>query len=379
MRLAAFIRENTKPIIGEWENFARTLRSTGSDRGSLALRDHIEGILSFIANDIESAQTGQEQFEKSLGEKASASVCSAAETHAALRLAGGFDLNQMVSEYRALRASVIKLWGAKTTGHSPQDMLDLIRFNESIDQELVESISHYEKKVNHSKNLFLGILSHDLRTPISAALMSAKLMPKIGKLNERQAMLSSQIVDCMSRASDLITNLFDLARARFGSGLLVARDSMDMGFVGRQLAAEMRTVFPDSVVNLEVSGETRGQWDKARIGQVFSNLIGNAIHYGFKGVPVDVIVAGSPEEVMVLVHNMGTPIPPSKIGEIFNPLSRAHEGDDNGQAQPIHLGLGLYITREIVNAHGGTIQVTSSEKDGTTFTACFPRAENSST
>lgn len=375
MRLSEFIRQNTKNIIGEWEDFAQTLKPAAADMSSFALRDHVQEILTFIADDIESAQSGDEQIEKSKGEKLKSPTYTAAETHAALRLAGGFDLDQMVSEYRALRASVVKLWSAATATPTRTDILDLTRFNEAIDQELTESISHYTKKVSHSKDLFLGILSHDLRTPLSAALMSAELMPKIGSLNDRQTMLSLQIVDCMARASALVTNLFDLTRARFGSGLPVVRAPMDMGFVSRQLVAEMRAVFPDDVINLEVSGETEGNWDKARIGQVFSNLIGNAVHYGFKDLPVDVKVQGSENEVLLSVHNKGVPIPTATLSTIFDPLSRGIDENNLEYTAPIHLGLGLYITKEIVTAHGGVIGVISSEKNGTTFTVRLPRAE----
>jgi signal transduction histidine kinase len=373
MRLGKFIRDNNADIVDEWEDFARTLISPSPDTNSMSLRDHIQGILLFIADDVDSPQTAPEQVRKSRGEKIRSCESTAAETHAAIRLAGGFNLDQMVSEYRALRASVLKLWRIKTTKLTEEEIQDLTRFNESIDQELTESISHYTKKVSHSKNLFLGILSHDLRTPISAASMSAQLLPKIGKLNSRQTMLCFQIVDCTSRANEIVTGLFDLTRARFGSGLPVVREHMDMGFLSRQLADEMRVAYPDRPILLEVSGDLEGQWDKVRIGQVFSNLIGNAAQYGFKGLPISINVMGTKAEVTISIHNDGIPIPAGTIGNIFDSMTRGTE-DGDGQEGAAHLGLGLYITKEVVASHGGTISVTSSEKGGTLFTAHFPRA-----
>jgi signal transduction histidine kinase len=374
MRLASFIRENTEHIVSDWENFAQTLIPAAADMSPLALRNHIEQILAFVIDDIESAQTGPEQIKKSQGGKIRAAAHTAAETHAALRLAGGFNIDQMVSEYRALRASVIKLWCAKEREISHQDILDLIRFNESIDQELTESISHYTKKFNHSKELFLGILSHDLRTPLSAALMSAELIFKIGPLNERQTMLNLQVVDSITRASEIITNLFDLTRARFGSGLPVTRQRMNMGFVSRQVVDEMRAIYPGRTINLDISGELDGEWDKARIGQVFSNLIGNAAQHGFKDLPIDVTIKGTDAEVILRVHNEGPPIPSTIIGKIFDSLTSGEEKDRPEKTGETHLGLGLYITKEIVISHGGEINVQSSEKNGTTFTARFPRS-----
>ena len=147
---------------------------------------------------------------------------------------------------------------------------------------------------------------------------------------------------------------------------------MDMGLVGRQLVDEMRAVNPTRTILLDVSGDLEGKWDKARIGQVFSNLIGNAVQYSFKDSSISVTVKGGLEEVLLSVHNFGTPIPPEKFASLFASLTRAVT-DEGDHAMEVNLGLGLFITEEIVVSHGGTIDVTSSEENGTTFTARFPR------
>jgi K+-sensing histidine kinase KdpD len=273
IRLADFIHDNTKSIVGEWEIFARTLTPAANTMTSLALRDHIQEILAFIVSDIKSSQTSAEQIEKSHGEKEKNTTVTAAETHAALRLISGFDIDQMVSEYRALRASVIKLWGKANSHINNVDLIDLTRFNESIDQVLAESVSHYTKKVNHSKDLFIGILSHDLRNPLSAISGSAHLMLNIGDLNPRSTMLANQISESTERITEIVNDLLDVTRARFGSGLPIIRAPMDMDFVSKQLIDEMRIAFPKRTIKLDVTGELKGEWDRARIGQVFSNLI----------------------------------------------------------------------------------------------------------
>jgi len=373
IRLADFIHKNIQPIVSEWETFARTLTPAANDMTPLALRDHIQEILAFIVGDIESSQTKVEQIQKSRGEKEKSIAPTAAETHAALRLAGGFDIDQMVSEYRALRASVIKLWSAANTQMNSVDILDLTRFNESIDQELAESVSHYTQKVSYSKDLFIGILSHDLRSPLGAISMSAQLLLNIGALNARETMLASQIFESTTRVTKIVDDLLDVTHARFGSGLPVLRAPMDFGFVSRQLVGEMRAANPSRAIMLELSGDVKGEWDKARIGQVFSNLIGNAIQYSFEGSPIGVTVKGTLKEVLLSVHNEGVPIPPENIGTIFDSLTRAVTDEEDHPAR-VNLGLGLYITKDIVISHGGVINVTSSEEGGTTFTARFPRS-----
>jgi signal transduction histidine kinase len=371
-RLADFVHENTEQIVKEWEAFARTLIPASTNMTPLALRDHIYEILIFIVKDIRSAQTPLEQIKKSRGENKKNQSATAAETHAALRLAGGFDIDQMVSEYRALRASVVKLWSATHTHMSPTDVIDLTRFNEAIDQELAESVSHYTHKVGYSKDLFMGILSHDLRNPLGAISMAAHLMLNLGELNERQTMLATQITESTDRTFTIVNDLLDVTRARFGAGLPVIRVPMDMGFLSHQIVEEMRIIHPSRVIVLGVSGDVKGEWGKARIGQVFSNLISNALQYSFKDSPVSVSVKGMDEEVVVSVHNYGTPIRPEKIGTIFNALTRV-SGDKKNNSEIVNLGLGLYITHDIVVSHGGTIDVLSSEEKGTTFTARFPR------
>lgn len=206
--------------------------------------------------------------------------------------------------------------------------------------------------------------------------MSAELTLRIGgnNLSDRQTMLVSQIIESADRATEIVEHLLDLTRARLGSGLPVIKEYMDMEFVSKQIVDETRAMHPNRKITLETSGDLKGNWDKPRIGQVFSNLLGNAVQYGFTDSSISVKVEGKTEEVILSVHNEGVPIHPDKIGRIFDSLTRGEDnGDDEDKPWSMNLGLGLYITKEIVTAHGGTVRVTSTEKEGTIFTARFPR------
>ena len=278
----------------------------------------------------------------------------------------------MVSEYRALRASIIKLWSRTLPIMDADDIIDLIRFNESIDQELTESVSFYMQSTLQSKDLFVGILTHDLRSPVQAIMLSAELLPKFGAISDKQAMLTKGVSESAKRINSLIDNLVDVTRARLGTGLPVKRSKMNIGFVGNLVIDELRVVHPDRKIIANISGDLKGSWDKARIGQIFSNLLGNAIQYSFKDTPIIVTITSAADTVMISFYNDGKPIPPDKIKTIFNPLSRG--SDRENQFILPNLGLGLFITDEIVVAHGGTISVTSSEQDGTTFTVKLPRS-----
>ncbi len=374
MRLAEFIRANHESIITEWIRFAKTVTPASDDMTLLALRDHSKEILTFIADDLESPQTASEQVIKSHGDgpKEGGARDSAAETHAVLRLVDGFDIEQMVSEYRALRASIIKLWGAQNETINTSDIKDLIRFNEAMDQAIAESISRYTRKIDHSRHMFLGILGHDLRNPIGAASMAAQLMVAKGTLDPKMIILAAQVIESTARASLIITDLLDLARVGFGSKLSVVKEPMDMSVVAQQLVDEMGVFNNKREIVLAHTGETQGEWDRSRIGQVFSNLIGNALQYSLKDTPISVVIKGEADEIIVSVHNEGPPIPADKVTKIFDAMTR---GTEEGEEKigSTNLGLGLYITKKIVVSHGGEIAVTSSEKGGTVFTVKFPR------
>lgn len=362
--------------MNEWTEFART-RTPASDKMSkLALEDHVLDILQFVADDLDSAQTSRERFDKSRGDgpQSGPLVDSAAEIHAALRLADGFDIDQMVSEYRALRASVVKQWVAQHHTLASTDIEDLTRFNEAIDQAMTESVAHYTKTINNSRNLFLGVLGHDLRNPIGAASMAAHHMVRSGTTDPKQAKVMSELVKSTDRATRILNDLLDLTRTSFGTDIPVAKSKTDMAVVCQEIADELRAINADRRIEVSHAGDAVGSWDPARMGQVLSNLLGNALQYSQAPSPVTVRVDGTDSNtVTVSVHNLGTAIPPAKQKLIFQSWMRGQDAKEPPE-HGTHLGLGLYIARLVVEAHGGEIAVSSNEEEGTTFSLQLPRA-----
>ncbi|MDA9479661.1 hypothetical protein XI03_35235 [Bradyrhizobium sp. CCBAU 65884] len=374
MRLADFIRQNEAALVREWTEFARTRSPASDGMSKLALQDHIVDILKFISADLESAQTSAEQFDKSrgLGDETGPLRQSAAEIHAALRLADGFDIDQMVSEYRALRASVVKQWTARAP-LVEADVVDLTRFNEAIDQAVAESVAHYTATINNSRNLFLGVLGHDLRNPLSAASMGARWMERSGGTDPvKQAKVVSELIRSTDRATRILDDLLDLTRSSFGTEIPVSKSQTDLAALSETIADELRRVHHDRTIDVMIEGDPNGLWDAGRLGQALSNLMANAIQYGDASKPVTASIAGhDPAFVEVSVHNSGSPIPPDVQKTIFESWTR---GQVEGPGGHPHLGLGLYISRLIADAHGGTIAVASTEVAGTTFTFRLPRA-----
>lgn len=375
-RLADFIRSYTEQILLEWESFARAMPIAAS-MDLAALRDHAKAMLVVIAADLETPQTPGEEAAKAKGhsDAGSAGATTAAQEHGAGRADRGFSVEQMVAEFRALRASVIRLWMEKADRVSATDLRDLTRFNEAIDQAVAESILQYTSDVDESKERFLAILGHDLKNPIGSIMGAAQFMVENAQekrdLPEPYLTLVTRAEITARRMNKLVDDLLDFARTSFGDAIPIARAAADAGTILREVEAEVKAVHPARNITVDTDGDLRGNWDHARLTQALTNLVSNAIQHGASDGTVRIVARGHPAEVVISVANQGTPIPPEHIGQLFHPMKksgRLRRVDDQ------HLGLGLYIVDKIVEAHGGSITVESNESTGTVFTIRLNRA-----
>jgi signal transduction histidine kinase len=363
MKLSKFIQGNHKTIVDEWETFARSLVPAAGGMSKTGLRDHAEQILDAIVVDLDTPQALSEQSEKSKGRGEEHMMEAVGLTHAALRIDDGFTLKQLVAEYRALRASILRLF-AKAGG---VDMLQVTRFNESIDEALVEATDRYMIMMNRTRDQFIAVLGHDLRSPLSAIFMSAGLLVRGGDGSRAAA----QILRSGERMSRMVDDLLDLTRTRMGSGIPITPLEMDLDALCQGLLSEFQAIHPDRVLEFHSDGDLRGKWDAGRVGQVVSNLMGNALQHGDRDKPIRVTARADAQGVVIEVQNEGVPIPPALLANIFEPMvSHARQGEE---MRTTSLGLGLYIAREVVLAHGGTLAVTS-DHGGTTFTVRLPRS-----
>ena len=369
MTLAKFVQENMDAILAEWESFALTLQPAAETMTALALRNHAREILLAMARDLEAAQTDAQQTDKSKGW---APVLdgkeTAAATHGALRHLVGFDLRQLAAEYRALRASVLKLWREHHSLREDPLLTEITRFNEAVDQALAESIASYSVEVASSRDTFLAILGHDLRSPLSAVSMSAQYLSASGRVVGEGIPALVRIKQSALTMSLMIKDLLEYTRTRLGKRIPVTPLTYDVGQVCEAAHDEVQAAHPDRVFDLEMDGDLRAEVDPARLGQVLSNLLNNAIQYGAPGSPITLSARGERDMVVIEVKNQGPAIPEDALQVIFNPLVQLRT-EHGGSPDPLStsLGLGLFIAREIVMAHGGTLKVESSSPEGTVF------------
>ncbi|HEX7909165.1 MAG TPA: HAMP domain-containing sensor histidine kinase [Paraburkholderia sp.] len=371
MRLSDFILRNMEHILVEWEAFAATLLPTARNMDSLALRDHAQQILQAVAKDLSTPQTRDAQHEKSMGRSPTLVDApeTAAQTHALLRARGGFNVNQMVAEYRALRASVLRLW---IDEGQPliTDLDDTIRFNEAIDQAVAESVRFFDRQVEQARNLLLGMLGHDMRSPLQTIQMTATYLAALNA-GEQVSEAAGRLIRSGTRMNGLLDDLCDFNRTKLGLGINIAPGDVDLVDLFGDAVDQLRAAHPDHRIDLELAGNTRGIWDGLRLQQLLSNLVLNAIRYGAPEKPIRVVVTGRDADVCFEVRNSGPAIDQQTLESIFDPLSR---GPDQEKKNAGGLGLGLYIASEIAKAHHGVIEGRSDQTE-TTFSVRLPRRE----
>jgi signal transduction histidine kinase len=237
-------------------------------------------------------------------------------------------------------------------------------------QELSALTRELEETLRFNET-FVAVVGHDLRNPLNVVTMGAESLlraltdPALRKTAERVRSNGRRMVK-------LLDDLSDLARARLGGGIVISREPANLLAVVQKVVAEQRTTHPERRIELEFVGSFDGEWDVQRIEQILGNLLTNAIRHGLAGGSIDVALDGSnPEWVRVSVSNRGH-IPPELMPQIFQPFrsgQRARHGSDG-------LGLGLYIVAKLVDAHGGSIDVSSDAESGTRFSLSLPRSGN---
>ncbi|MFP2928936.1 ATP-binding protein [Pyxidicoccus sp. 3LG] len=215
----------------------------------------------------------------------------------------------------------------------------------------------------------MGIVSHDIRSPLGAIMNWSRVLSE-GGTPEEAKQTAKRIATAAVRIERLTRLLLDFTRTRLVGGVAIEPRPMDLKDLSAKVAHEFRVAFPQRVVEVEHKGNTAGHWDPDRLAQVTSNLVENALKYSPPDSPVRLVAKGVRNKVVLEVINAGRPIPDNLLPHLFEPF---RQGPQTTRTLKMSYGLGLYIVREIVQAHGGTIEVSTGEQEGTTFTVTLPR------
>lgn len=372
MRFSVFIEENLDAIVAEWEAFARTLLPAAKTLSGLALRDHCREILLAIVRDMETSQTEYERAAKSkqvaLAPAASATIAAA---HGAMRHLAGFDLAQVVSEFRAMRASVLSLWRRSAESSTTALAIEEIaRFNEAIDQALEESVNRYSDDVT----TFLSVIGHDLQGSLLAIEGSSEMLAESEVEEETRQEFLRRIGRSSRLMGHLIADLLEYARTRLTRGIAIERSPCDLRVACEEAVDMMRGIYPQQKFAQELSGDLRINADPPRIQQMLLNMLSNAVLHSDRNSTVSLNARDEADAVVLTVGGIGRPIPADVLQVLFEPLVRVPQAMPEPHMQPYtSLGLGLFIVRKVVIAHHGKITVESSPTTGTVFAIRLPR------
>jgi signal transduction histidine kinase len=373
MNLSKFITDNMEQILIEWEAFATTFGAVADKMSSQELRDHAKQILQFVAADIQTAETTEQTQAKSRGLSAGAACDeSASSIHGRLRYASGFTLLQLIAEYRALRASVLKLWEHEHPQIPAHSARDIMRFNEAIDQSLTEAAVAYSDKVNETRDIFLAILGHDLRSPLAATSTAGTYLSRANAFGDQVQQIGVRVKRSAATMTGMVNDLLGLARTQLGDGIPIKRQECDLLEMCQWAIEDANAAHPRASFELNAIGELMGSFDKARLQQLVTNLANNAAQYGTPGKPIIIDIVGEKERVLLKVSNQGAAIPKEALPRLFSSLVQLPEQDDHMRPRS-SLGLGLFIAKQIAVAHGGDIDVCSDAATGTIFTVDVPR------
>jgi signal transduction histidine kinase len=222
------------------------------------------------------------------------------------------------------------------------------------------------------RDRFMGILGHDLRNPLASITFGAAALLKRVDRPPGEVKTLTRIVSSAERMEGMIHALLDLTRLHGGGGIPLEPKPIDLSAIVQQVVEELEATHTDREIRLDTRGDLAGTWDPDRLAQVVSNLLCNALDYSPPDTPVHISAEDHGADVVVRVKNLGPPIPPEILPVLFDPFRRGGSAPAGRASRG--LGLGLYITQHIVQAHGGTIEATSTAEAGTNFIVHLPRA-----
>ena len=368
MRLADFIEAHTQRILDDAVEFALTQAPSGAKLNMKRLRNDIPHILQEIVKDLRTPQSPAQQRAKSLGRApVHTGPESAASSHGRSRADDGFGVNQMIAEYRALRASVLRLWAADEALVADA-VDDMIRFNEAIDQAVAESLVEFSRTVESWRNVFLGALGHDLRGPLTAVVGTAEMLTESTK-DTPHARPAERILNGGLQLSRLVDGLLDYSKSTLGAGMTLQCAACDLSAAVAEEVDLLRSTLPDARIAFHAQGATHAHADDTRVREAVHNLVTNAAKYGEPATEIRVSLSGDGDQVRIAVSNAGAPLSADALNTLFDPLRRGSTTANKGEHSS--LGLGLFIVREIARAHGGVV-AAEVEEGRTTFVMTLP-------
>ncbi|PZS64280.1 sensor histidine kinase [Stenotrophomonas maltophilia] len=371
MRLADFIERNARDILEDAVAFAETQAPEAVEFSAKQLRNHLPQILQAVVDDLRTPQTDSQQLAKSHGlAPLKPGPESAASYHGRTRAIAGFGLNQMVAEYRALRASVLRRW-ASDQQLVTSSIDDILRFNEAIDQAVAESLAQFSAEVESWRQIFLAALGHDLRGPLAAVMFSADTLAS-GLQDPALSRQAERILNGSMRMNKLLDDLLAYSRSKLGDGMAIHPVDCDLAQSLGEEVELLRAALPHVPIKYEVEGDARGCFDASSLREAVHNLTTNAAKYGEHGTDVRISLEGLVDQIMITVSNTGAELSDEAFNVCSIPCAEArttrHKANERAWASACSWS-GKSATRTAARSmdDGGMVALHSSSRSQRTL------------
>lgn len=351
--VSALLREGKEHIAAAWETVVRReLPQLGRlDRAELF--DHLPEVLDALADWVDGDEV-----------RGSRAFSALAHGHALQRLGFGIDLDVLTLEYQHLRTTLLEAAG--DIAPTAALFADLVRLNAGLDLAIHAGLKRHSLQRDQLRERFIGILGHDLRGPLQVMQLALNALVHHEALEPALVKVAARGLKSVGRMERMIADVLDFARSHLGEGMPARPTDEDLGEICRSATEELQAAFPGREISVRCDGNLRGRWDRDRTLQAIGNLGANAVAHGADPIVLHAYEQDS-RHVVLDVSNGGAPITDAARAHLFDPFRR-------GTERSTGLGLGLYIVKQIVLAHGGLIDVLSDDT-GTTFRVTWPRSQ----
>jgi signal transduction histidine kinase len=352
--IASFLRTEQARIARLWEDEVRAELPSLRGMTRPVLLDHLHEFLDGLADWIEgNTEAAEHAFDVLVS------------GHALQRLGYGVGLETLTREYSKLRMILMRELHELSANASARE--SIVRLHEGMDRAISDAMHRYAMRREEVRERFITILGHDLRDPLATVTISSKMLAANPALEKEHRMIAARIGRACNRMQRMINDVLDFARGHLGGGIPANPSLNDMGEIVKAAADEAVGANPQRAITCDVHGDLRGAFDRDRVHQAITNLIGNAVNHTHDAIEITAFEADDGRAVVTEVTSHGEPIPEDIRRRLFDPFASF-----DGAAPRKGLGLGLYIVQQIALAHGGTCDVRS-DATGNTFSIRWPR------
>ena len=364
-KAAQFIKENNERIISSWEKNVKAKIEVAKGTESLVLRNQ----LTHVLDDIMKIMSRYEDFEQIRdGEKFEEIVKDSIDHGRHRASTSNYAIKQILQEYMIFHRTLMDI--LMEAGVYNKEVGNILNY--AVETAMIHSADSFSQSLQAMREKMVGTLAHDLRNPLSTAYLALDMFDR-DKDPGRAEVLKKMAKRSLKHSLNLIEGLLDAITVKAGEGITMHFTHTNLIKDIKWVHEESSEIYSHKIILETEKEEIYGVFDGAAVRRILENLVSNGVKYGAENSPVRITVLEREEEISITVQNFGNPIPQERQEEIFRFISTKKDGEDRNMKS---WGMGLYLVKIVAEAHGGKVNLTSTEQEGTTFELILKKAAN---